>query len=321
LAGGSQTREDSASLERYDITAELVSALVRLQFPQWSELPISPVDPSGWDNRTFRLGTTLSVRLPSAALYVDQVDKEHEWLPRLREHLPLLIAEPLAKGAPALGFPHSWSIYRWIEGETAGVASVEALTTFASDVGGFLGALHRCDTSGGPRAGAHSQGRGGPVSIWDGQVRDAVARLGAEIDAPGALDVWDTAVASAWERAPVWVHGDITGSNLLVSQGVLAAVIDFGCCAIGDPACDTTIAWTFLDGDSRAVFRAQLHIDDATWARGRGWALWKALLELAADLSVPGSAEESAVRFGWRRSAGQIVDDVIADHRRFRADK
>lgn len=302
-------------MNKADITPDLVSRLITSQFPQWASLPVMPVELDGWDNTTFRLGTTMSVRLPSAAGYVAQIEKEHRWLPVLASQLPLPIPQPLARGVPALGYPHPWSIYRWIEGETVSADSVTDLTSFARDLAAFLNALYHCDASDGPAAGPHSYNRGGPVVAWDAQTREMLERLGPQIAAAGALDVWEAAVAARWEQPPVWVHGDVTGANLLARDGRLSAVIDFGCSSVGDPACDTTIAWTFFSGESRALFKSQLHIDDATWARGRGWALWKALLELAGDLSTPGRAERSATRFGWRQSARQIVDEVVADYR------
>ena len=302
-------------MDKSDITPELVTRLVALQFPEWADRAVSRVELDGWDNTTFRLGTTMSVRLPSADAYVAQIEKEHRWLPILGKQLPRPIPEPLAQGAPALGFPRPWSIYRWIDGKTANDTTVGDRTQFASDLAEFLTALYRCDANDGPAAGAHSHTRGGPVAVWDGMTRNALERLDSVIDVAGATEVWDAAVATKWEQPPVWVHGDITGTNLLVKHGRLRAVIDFGCSAVGDPACDTTIAWTFFAGESRARFTSQLLLDESTWARGRGWALWKALIELVVDLEAPGHAVRSATRFGWRHSALEIVDEVIADHR------
>ncbi|HLN41739.1 MAG TPA: aminoglycoside phosphotransferase family protein [Acidimicrobiales bacterium] len=298
-------------MDKAEITPALVTRLVARQFPQWADLVVSRVEQDGWDNTTFRLGTTMSVRLPSGKMYVSQVDKEHRWLPVLRTCLPLPIPEPLARGEPDLGFPHPWSVYGWIEGETATGGNIDDLERFAGD----LAALHRCDATGGPGAGKHSHGRGGPVSSWDGQIRYALDRLGGGIDTVGTTEVWEAAVGAGWERPPVWVHGDVAGTNLLVRGARLSAVIDFGCCATGDPACDTVIAWTFFSGESRDAFKSQLPVDEATWARGRGWALWKALLELLADLSDPGHAERAAIRQGWRFGPHQIVDTLIAEHR------
>lgn len=288
------------------IDAGLVRRLVASQFPHWRDLPIRPVIPGGWDNRTFRLGEAMAVRLPSAARYAAQVEKEQLWLPRLARQAPLPIPAPLAVGAPGEGYPWPWSVNRWLEGAAAEIAPIPDQTQFAADLAGFLTALQRADAAGGPPAGRHSFWRGGPLATYDAETRKALATLGRRIDAAGATQAWEAALAAEWGGAPVWFHGDVAPGNLLVEHGRLAAVIDFGCCGVGDPACDLAIAWTFFEGESRAAFRAALPLDAATWARGRGWALWKALIVLAA---LPG-ANPSGVE-----SCPRIIADVIADHR------
>ena len=257
-------------------TPEVAARLVASQFPQWADLRVVPVALDGWDNSTFRLGHELLVRLPSPGAYEEQVEKEHQWLPILARHLPLRIPEPVAMGQPGEGFPRKWSIYRWIEGETASAERIESLTKFASGLAGFLGALYTIDARGGPPPGTHNFFRGGAVATYDKETRQSIQILADEVNAEAATDVWEAALASTWDRAPVWLHGDVTGSNLLVVHGELRAVIDFGCAAVGDPACDLVIAWTFFADESREVFRRGLGLDESTLARGRGWALWKA---------------------------------------------
>ncbi|WP_197474680.1 aminoglycoside phosphotransferase family protein [Deinococcus puniceus] len=264
-----------------DITVSLVRQLVAGQFPQWASLPVAPVQWGGWDNRTFHLGSELLVRLPSAEGYAPQVAKEHRWLPVLAPHLPLPIPAPLGLGAPADGYPWPWSVYGWLEGESALQRPPSDLTAFAMALVKFLAALQSIDASAGPPPGVHSQFRGGPLTIWDTGTRQAISDLDGEIDAQAALDVWDTALSATWHGPPVWFHGDVAAGNLLVQGGRLSAVIDFGCAGVGDPACDLSIAWTLFEGQSRQVFRAALPLDSGTWARGRGWALWKALITLA----------------------------------------
>jgi aminoglycoside phosphotransferase (APT) family kinase protein len=300
-------------VHRSEITADVAGRLVARQFPQWAGLPVTPVKTKGWDNITFRLGGELSIRLPSADSYAAQVGKEHRWLPVLARQLPLPIPEPLAMGRPGEGFPWPWSIYRWIAGEPASTGLVADRARFASDLAGFLSALYAIDGSDGPAAGAHSFFRGGPLATWDEQVRRLVRVAAGDIDAKAVIRVWETALATRWERAPVWVHGDVTASNLLVADGALHAVIDFGCAAVGDPACDLVMAWTFFAGDSAAVFRRGLHLDEATWARGRGWALWKALVTIGKDKEEGEDAGAAARRFGWLHSPHQIIDLVVAD--------
>lgn len=260
------------------IDAALVRRLVGEQFPHWAHLPVTEV-PGGWDNRTFRLGERWSVRLPSDVGYVPQVDKEQAWLPRLAPHLPLPIPTPVARGRPGAGYPFAWSVRRWHSGESALDGRIDDLVTLAGSLGEFLVALQRIPPLG-PSAGAHSAFRGAHPSVYAGDVRRALGTLGGAVDRRAAEAVWADAVASAWRDPPVWFHGDVAAGNLLVDGGRLTAVLDFGCCGVGDPACDLAVAWTMFSGDSRAAFRAAVGADDETWARGRGWALWKALITL-----------------------------------------
>jgi aminoglycoside phosphotransferase (APT) family kinase protein len=293
------------------MTEDLVSRLVAEQFPQWAGLPVEPVALNGWDNKTFRLGGELSVRLPSHDSYVAQIDKEHRWLPVLAGQLPLPIPSPVAKGEPGPAFPRPWSVYRWLPGEPALVDRIGDLVEFAGALAGFLSALYRADPSG-PPPGPHSFSRGGPVSVWDEQVRQAIDALDGEIPARAVTDGWEAALASTWSGPPVWVHGDVVGSNLLAVDGRLHAVIDFGCSAVGDPACDLAVAWTLFSGESRSVFRAELGLDQATWDRGRGWALWKAMAMLHQARARGSEAMGHARRMGWRWSPKTVVEQATA---------
>jgi aminoglycoside phosphotransferase (APT) family kinase protein len=293
--------------EAVRIDEALVARLVATQFPHWADLPIRPVRFDGWDNRTFHLGDRMTVRLPSSAAYVLQVEKEHRWLPLLAPVLPLPIPAPLAKGAPGEGYPWPWSVYRWLDGETAAAGRIADLAGFATALGRFLVALKQADASGGPPAGPHNFFRGGPLTVYDAETRQAIAALGSRIDGAAATAVWDAALAATWHGDPVWFHGDISTGNLLVQDGRLSAVIDFGTSGVGDPACDLVIAWTRFDGDSRAAFRAALPSDRATWARGRGWALWKALIVSA---QLPGTTPDPVEAETSRR----VIDAVLAEH-------
>jgi aminoglycoside phosphotransferase (APT) family kinase protein len=306
------------SVERAAISPALVARLVAEQFPKWAHLAVTPVELDGWDNTTFRLGEDLSVRLPSHDVYVEQIDKEHRWLRVLAPQLPLAIPEPVAKGAPGRGFPRPWSVYRWREGEHATVGRVADQDRFATDLADFLAALYRIDPVGGPAPGAHNFFRGGPLATYESDARGALSALQGEVDTDAAREVWEAGLSAPWHEPPVWVHGDVTASNLLVLDGRLSAVIDFGCSAVGDPACDVTIAWTFLSGSSREAFRDRLPLDEGTWARGRGWALWKALITLAGAFRADDArrADLASIRFGWRVSARDVIDEVLADHAR-----
>jgi aminoglycoside phosphotransferase (APT) family kinase protein len=297
------THENGANID-----VPLVRRLVGAQFPHWKNLPIKPVEFGGWDNRTFHLGDDMTVRLPSAASYALQVEKEHKWLPKLAPLLPLPIPVPLAKGRPDEGYPWPWSVYGWIVGETATMERIADLREFANAVSQFLVALQQIDATGGPPPGQHNFFRGGPPAFYDGETRQAIAVLDGKIDTNTATAVWEAALAAEWRGAPVWFHGDIAWGNLLVENGRLAAVIDFGTSGVGDPACDLAIAWTLFKGESREAFRAALQLDDATWARGRGWTLWKALIVYAGQAGTnPLEAEKSRL----------VLAEVLADHKRF----
>lgn len=280
--------------DRSQIDAALARRLVDSQFPQWSALPIREVEHDGWDNHTFRLGDELSVRLPNGEWYAKQVEKEHRWLPALAPELPLPIPTPLAVGAPDDGYPFPWSVYRWLAGEPAATARVDDQNAFAAGVARFLVALARCDASAGPAPGEHNWFRGGPLAHYEEEALRAVDELGDEIDRDAVLRAWEDAMASRWEREPVWFHGDVAVGNLLVRDGRLAAVIDFGTSGVGDPACDVVLAFTFLRGAARDTYRAELGADDGTWSRGRGWALWKALI--TRDLVTVGQVLDDYLR-------------------------
>ncbi len=286
------------------IDRQLARRLVDSQFPQWADLPIADVPVGGVDNRTYRLGDDLSIRLPSGDWYAHQVDKEQRWLPVLAPQLPLPIPAPVVQGAPQHGYPYSWSVYRWLDGEVAAPDRILDLEVFATDLADFLVRLREVDPTGGPAPGRHNFFRGGPLATYADETHRAVEALGPPIPRDQVLAVWADAMSATWAGDPVWFHGDVAVGNLLVRHGRLSAVIDFGTSGVGDPACDVVIAWTLLSGRSRAAFRDALGVDDGTWARGRGWALWKALISLAgnrdADPTITATNQD-------------VIDAVLAD--------
>ncbi len=287
------------------IDAALARRLIASQFPQWSELPISAVELDGWDNRTFRLGPELTVRLPTGSWYAQQVDKEQRWLPVLAPQLPLPIPTPVGRGRPDLGYPYPWSVYRWLDGVPALKAPIDDLPGFATTLARFLGALGRVDATGGPAPGRHNFYRGGPLATYEQEAFDAIEALGDEVPRDAVERVWADAMATSWNRPPVWFHGDVATGNLLIRDGRLAAVLDFGSSGVGDPACDTVIAWTFLSGTARDRFRSELDVDPGTWSRGRGWGLWKALISLVGHLE--NDSPDAAL-------ARRDIEQILADH-------
>ncbi|KOU30698.1 phosphotransferase [Streptomyces sp. WM6372] len=259
--------------DEVDIDEPLVERLVAAQFPQWARLPVRRVRSAGTDNAMYRLGEDMTVRLPRIPDAEGQVAKEQRWLPHLAPHVPLDVPVPLGHGAPGEGYPFAWSVYRWLDGENLydEPLAEHGLRDAAAGLGRFVAALHRVDTAGAP-----TSFRGGPVGTADAGVRAAIRDLGAAgtHDAGAATAAWEAAVrAPQWQGAPVWLHGDLLPGNLLGRRGRLSAVIDFGGVGVGDPACDVMAAWTLLTADTREAFREAAGVDDATWARGRGWAL------------------------------------------------
>lgn len=291
----------SGPMSEFQADTRMARELVDARFPEWAGLPLRPIEPGGWDHRSFRLGDEFVVRIPSAIGYVPQVAKEQAWLPRLAEALPLRVPTIVATGAPTARFPHPWSVYDWIAGDTLARTPVDDEVAFARDLARFLVALRRVDTAGAPSPGLHSGWRGSAVDHWNDEVEALLPRIGDRRRRERAAALWRDALAHPFLDAPVWVHGDVSTTNLLVRDGRLTAVIDFGCAAVGDPACDTVMAWTSFSGPSRAAFIEHLDVDDGTWARGRGWALWKAL----TLLDSPDAAQvESA-----RRTFDVLLDD------------
>lgn len=256
-------------VDEVDIDQALVRRLVAAQFPDWAELPIEPVRFFGTDNAIYRLGDELAVRLPRREKNVETLKKELRWLPELAPQLPLPIPTPVAVGAPGAGYPLRWAVYRWVAGEAPASEAVDP-----DDLAAFIAALERIDPAGGPAPGPHNANRGEPLARRDPPVRAALRAL----DVDGAAAVWEQSLdAPAWAGAPVWIHGDLDARNVLVRNGRLSGVIDFGCLGIGDPACDVMVAWKLFSAERRESFREALAVDDATWTRARGWALSQAL--------------------------------------------
>jgi aminoglycoside phosphotransferase (APT) family kinase protein len=294
-------------VDEADTDVSLVVRLLAAQFSQWANLPIKPVPSSGTDNALYRLGDDMVVRLPRIRWALGQIDREHQWLPRLAPHLPLAIPAQLAKGKPGEGYPWHWSVYRWLEGENATIERIADPNQAAIDLAQFIAALQQIDTIGGPPPGALDLSRGKPLALRDADTRKAIAALHSMIDADAVTAAWEAALqAPEWNHSPVWFHGDMLPGNLLFVRGRLSAVIDFGTLGVGDPACDLMIAWNLFSGQSREVFRATLAVDDAMWARGRGWALSQALI------FIPYYLNTNPVGVSYARRA---IEEALADYR------
>lgn len=284
-----------------EITSSLVRSLVSEQFPQWSELPIRPVEVQGWDNRTFRLGDRMAVRLPSADGYVAGLVREGRTLEVLGSRFRVAIPRVVATGSPSAAFDRPWSVREWIEGRTLTAVDARDRERAISGVGDALKELQACDTVGGPWAGSASAYRGSHVSAVGEDVQGRLPLLDRR-QAEGCRALWDEAVATVWTEPPVWVHGDIAPGNMLFdSSGRLAALIDFGQTCVGDPACDLAFAWLSCSSRARDRLRDRLELPEDAWLRGAAWALWKALIS---------SPEDVLTKYGRSRDA--VLSDVAA---------
>ncbi len=264
--------------DELEIDASLVGRLLAAQFPQWAALPIRRVPAWGTDNALYRLGDDMVARMPRRERTVVTLEKERRWLPKLAPLLPLPVPVPLADGMPAEGYPFEWSVYRWLRGEDATVQPVTDPSRLATELAQFVAALQQIDATNGPPPGEHNFFRGEPLAARDAATRAAIVSLRASIDVDTVTELWESALRSPeWGHAPVWIHGDLDSRNLLVDEGRLSAVIDWGSLGVGDPACDVMVAWKVLSADTRDVFRTALSVDESTWARARGWALSQAL--------------------------------------------
>ncbi|WP_010277069.1 aminoglycoside phosphotransferase family protein [Paenibacillus senegalensis] len=286
-----------------EVTTELVRQLIASQFPRWSHLTVKPVEKSGHDNRTYRLGEEMSVRLPSHERYASAVEKEIKWLPVFKPQLSLPIPVPIAKGEPTKDYPLPWSISQWLEGDTVTHSNIRDMTEFAEDLAAFLKELEAIDASQGVPAGAQNFHRGGDLTIYEEDTRSVLAKITRTHDTKLLTEIWELALATKYSAAPVWVHGDIAVGNLLAKNGRLSSVIDFGTMGVGDPSSDLVIAWNFLDSRSRITFFDRMGFGEDTINRARGWALWKALISY--DWNKKGSELSE-----WgRRVIAAIVDE------------
>lgn len=253
--------------DELDVDETLVRALLAEQFPGWADLPLERAG-DGTVNVIYRLGEELSVRIPRRDGPETEDDLEFRWLPLLARQLPVAIPRPVARGRPGAGYPWFWSVHTWLQGDLpTGPLAV-------ADVAGLVSALQRIELPGAPEP---AYGRGRPLADRDAYVRAALER----VDAPGALELWERAVsAPGWEHEPVWVHADLDRRNVLVRDGRLAAVLDWGGVGVGDPAVDVMVAWKLVDAEERERFRELVGVDDATWLRAQGWVVSQALSAL-----------------------------------------
>ncbi len=282
-----------------DVDADLVRRLLTSQAPHWATRPIERVASSGTDNALFRVGDDMVARLPRIEWAVDGLRRELEWLPQLAPLLPVQVPVVLLAGVRSDDYPWPWAVYTWLDGENPRVGG-SAPATLASELAGLLRALREIELDG------PATRRGLPLEEQDEDARAALDELHGEIDVAAARAAWEQALrAPDWPDPPVWLHGDLLPGNLLLQDGGrLTGVIDFGLVGVGDPACDLVAAWSVLPASGRERLRRELGVDDATWARGRGWALSIGLIALPYYKKT---------NPGFAAIARHLIAEVLAD--------
>ena len=287
-------------------SAEEVAQLIASQCPQWGGLPLAWLPSSGTENRLFRLGDRLVVRLPQTDGAALALDKEHVWLPRLARRLSLQVPEPVFKGEPQAGYARPWAVFRWIDGRDGWTADIENLDAAAIDLARFVAELRRVPCAGGPKPGVHNAERGTALATLDQRVRQGFAACGDRIDADSATALWERSLAAPAWKHDTWLHGDLQPGNILVRDGRITAVIDFGLLGVGDPAVDLLPAWNLFDGESRRLYREALNVDDAAWHRAQGWAVYQAVMALPFYWDT----NRTMVRLAQRLLAEVLADPI-----------
>jgi aminoglycoside phosphotransferase (APT) family kinase protein len=286
--------------DEVDIDVGVVERLLAAQFPHLAELPVTAVRSTGTVNAIFRLGESLCARLPRRREWAGDLDVERQWLRALAPQLSLKIPVPVASGRPGSGYPFTWSVYEWIDGVPYADDLIDDEGQAARDLAGFVAGLRRAEP-------ADTAPRGGrePLRELDPDTREALTAAGDVIDGDAAAAVWDHVLqAPVWSGAPVWVHADLLRPNVLVRDGRVHAVIDFGAVGVGDPAADVIAAWTVFGRTGRDEFRAALDVDDGTWNRARGFALHQ------AAMIIPYYRETNPQ---FVLLAKRTVDEILAD--------
>jgi aminoglycoside phosphotransferase (APT) family kinase protein len=291
---------------RYD--TDLVRALLRDQHPDLADRELRDVN-GGWDNQMWRLGDELAVRLPRTERAPALLHIEQTWLPVVADRLPLPTPIPARIGQPSSLFEHTWTIARWVKGEPADhtpITRIDAADVLAE----FLRALH--DQA--PVDAPANPGRGIPFAEFEEDTDDCFAVITDHPSADGARQVWDEALAApGWAGAPLWLHGDLHPANVVVRNGMLAGVIDFGEMCAGDPATDLSAAWILLPaGAADRFFDAYGQVDHATVTRARGWAVLRALglIEVGQNgrRGLPGG------KASWEKAGYATFERVLIPH-------
>ncbi|MFJ7997980.1 aminoglycoside phosphotransferase family protein [Streptomyces sp. NPDC096310] len=291
-------------MNSFDIDEDLVRVLVREQHPDLADLDLRAVD-GGWDNQMWRLGDELAVRMPRSPRAPTLLRAEHRWMPELAARLPLPVPVPVRVGEPSERFPRPWTIATWVPGEPADRTPVTRGPHAADALAAFLGLLHQEA----PAEAPVREDRGGPLAVRQGgeDMFQSVEGVDDKV-----RDVWEDALAApVWQGPPMWIHSDLHPANVVVADGTLTGVVDFGDVCAGDPATDLAAAWVLLpEGAATRFLDGYGHADEAMIRRARGWAVLRGLMLVsvgrAGDLGLPGG------KVTWGPAGRAALDRVLA---------
>jgi aminoglycoside phosphotransferase (APT) family kinase protein len=278
-AASAKSREEQRmKLHDDEVTIKtgLVRRLMAEQFPHLSDLPLTEFHSTGTVNAIYLLGDELCVRLPRVQRWANCLEQEFKWLPLLAPGLTLQVPEPVVKALPTSYYPFSWAIFRWIDGQTYALDRIDDERQVAADLAQFVAELRSNDLP--PIDDQTPYGGRPPLAAQDADVRNWIAQSGELIDGPAVTAAWEDALKGpAWDGTYAWIHSDLMPPNLLVKDGRLRAVIDFGATGLGDPATDLNPAWSVFGQAGRSVYRSLVGADDDIWRRGRGIAISQAV--------------------------------------------
>lgn len=265
---------------RQEFSIDEVQAILNTHAAEWARMSLKELASTGTDNALYMLGNDCILRIPKRESAIKPLEKELIWLPKLRG-LPLSVPELLFHGKTTQEIGFDFGIFKWEEGQIATPDQIDDGTLAAKGLARFLAALHQKDTDGAPKAESENNKRGIELAKLSTPTLASIDVLADEIDVARAHELWELACSVPAAEKPVWVHGDLKADNMIADNGTLTAVIDWGLSAVGDPAVDYAVAWTWVEPENRDVFQNECNIAEDDWHRAKGWALYCAVIALS----------------------------------------
>jgi len=264
-----------------ELSHDLARSLLKDQAPAHVDKPLQVLS-RGWDNTSYLLGDDLIVRLPHRAVAADLIRHEQRWLPTLAPHLELPIPVPVCSGHPGHDYPWHWSIVPFYPGEEAATATLRDPVATAIKFGEFLAQLNRSA----PQDSPPNPYRGCPLADRADSFHERLRQLDDHYDHAAILAVFQDALATQPATHRSWLHGDLHTRNMVVHNGDLSAVIDWGDMCAGDRATDLAGAYMFVP-DHIPPVQNYAGGSNADWARARGWAINFAVMYLTGSDDDP----------------------------------